>query len=341
MVLWQGKWLDMGKEAAIGEIAKELGVSATTVSRALSDKGRIGKDTKERILAYIRENDYVPNVRLQKSGRCRTGNICVVLPGENDFAELPFFQKIMLSICDYFAMRDYNIMVIKTTAGDITELKKVVEKNKADGVILTRAIEDGLTVRYLQEKEIPFVVIGSYDDETVYQADVDQENGCRELTSVLIRMGIRRIALFCADRTHTVTRSRYRGFVKAFRENDLAVDKSLIFDETGYSLAAEKAIEDVLKKQAECVICMDDNICLNVLNKLRKDKVNIPEDIRIASFYNSSLLDGYYPSVSCLEFDTGELGMTASKMLLDTINGNETPGKIVLGYKVILKDSTK
>ena len=141
-----------------------------------------------------------------------------------------------------------------------------------------------MVIKYLQKEKVPFVVIGSYDDENVYQVDVEQKNACKELTSILIRMGMRKIALFCADMKHVVTQNRYHGFVKAFQENNLSVDTGLIFDEVGYQVVADKVIEDMLKEQVECIVCMDDNICLNVLNKLRRENVSIPEDMKVASF---------------------------------------------------------
>ncbi|MCI7791577.1 MAG: substrate-binding domain-containing protein, partial [Lachnospiraceae bacterium] len=106
-------------------------------------------------------------------------------------------------------------------------------------------------------------------------------------------------------------------------------------------VVADKVIEDMLKEQVECIVCMDDNICLNVLNKLRRENVSIPEDMKVASFYNSRLLSNYYPPITCLDFDIKELGMTAAKMLLDLLDGKRTSKRIQLGYQVMLKNSTK
>lgn len=331
---------EVANKISVKEIADTLGISATTVSRTLSGKGRVGEDTKKRILDYIQANDYEPNIR-QKTSDKPTRNICVTLPGEKDYAELPFFPRILFSIYDYFEARDYNVIPVKLKETDISALKKLVENHKIDGVIFTRSIKESLGVQYVQQQEIPFVIVGTYDDNSVWQVDADQENGCRELTSILLKKGMRKIALFCADRTHVVTKNRYKGFVRAFRENDIPIDQDLIFDEAGQQAIADKAIEDMLKAQVECIVCMDDNICLNVLNKLRKERVNIPEDIRIASFYNSRLLSSSDTPITCLEFDTREMGTVASKMLLDILEGDTTPKKIVLGYQVILKNSTK
>lgn len=331
---------EVTNKISVKEIAEQLGISATTVSRTLSGKGRVGEDTKKRILDYIQTNAYEPNIRRKDSDK-PTRNICVTLPGEKDYAEMPFFSKILLSIYDYFEARDYNVIPIRLKETDISALRKLVENHKIDGVIFTRSVQESMGVQYVQQQGVPFVIVGTYDDKSVWQVDADQENGCRELTSILIKKGMRKIALFCADRTHVVTRSRYKGFVRAFRENDIPIDQSLIFEEAGYPSVADKAIEDMLKEQVECIVCMDDNICLNVLNKLRREKVNIPEDVRIASFYNSRLLSSSDTPITCLEFDAREMGTVASKMLLDILEGDTTPKKILLGYQVILKNSTK
>lgn len=331
---------ELSNKVSVKEIASELGISTTTVSRTLSGKGRVGADTRRRILDYIQANDYRPNVRRKASAE-KTKNICVTLPGENAQAELPFFSKILLSIYDYFEARDYNVIPVKLTATDITPLSRLVEKQKIDGVIFTRSIPESKGVQYAQQCGIPFVIVGTYDDKTVWQVDADQENGCCELTSILIKKGMRKIALFCENRSHAVTQMRYRGFVKAFRENDIPIDQSLIYDDVGTDVAVDKAVEDMLKEQVECIVCMDDKVCLSVLSKLRREKVNIPEDIRLASFYNSWLLSSSDPPITCVEFDAQEMGQEASKMLMDILGGDTIPKKVLLGYQVILKTSTK
>lgn len=79
----------MAKEINISDLAQQLNISVTTVSRALSGKGRVGEQTRNRILKYIEENDYIPNVYKAKEAKKPTKTICVTLPGEEDFAEMP------------------------------------------------------------------------------------------------------------------------------------------------------------------------------------------------------------------------------------------------------------
>lgn len=325
----------------IKKIAEDLGLSTTTVSRAISGNGRIGKQTVERVHAYMEENGLVPNVYTKSSADKRTNMICVVVPLEEDYAELPYFQKILLSIYDFFSLYGYQVMVIKTTWTDNSALEKVVNEKLVDGVVLTRTIASGEDIRFLQEKGMPFVVTGSYEDKSVLQVDVDQLNGSFDLTMSLLRIGVRDMALFMAERNQVVNISRYKGFEKAYDTFGLDIDRGMIYDNVGYASVAENLALKMVKEGVECILCMDDNICLYVLNALRKHGVEVPKDIKVASLYNSRLLDEYYPSISCVEFDIKKLGTTAGRVLLERLNGDMKPKKIILGYNVILKDSTK
>ena len=85
---------------------------------------------------------------------------------------------------------------------------------------------------------------------------------------------------------------------------------------------------------------MDDAICSQVLRKLREKHVKVPKDVKVASFYNSSVLENNVPSITSLSFDARELGMTACKNLLNQIEEVEVPVRTLLPYEVILKEST-
>ena len=98
---------------------------------------------------------------------------------------------------------------------------------------------------------------------------------------------------------------------------------------------------DMIQKKAECIICMDDSICNQVLNVLKNHDIRVPEDVRIASFYNSSLLENNSPAITSLQFDAEELGMVTCHTLLDMIDGKEVKERTLLGYEVVLKESTK
>ena len=86
---------------------------------------------------------------------------------------------------------------------------------------------------------------------------------------------------------------------------------------------------------------MDDSLCSYALSKLKQMQVKIPEDIKLASFYDSAMLDLSSPTVTTLKFDAIELGREAFKLLYEKIEGREVKEKTLLGYDIVLKESTK
>ncbi|MGN0382828.1 MAG: LacI family DNA-binding transcriptional regulator [Eubacterium sp.] len=330
----------MKKAISISELAKRLDLSTTTVSRALSGKGRVGEATRAKIVRYISDNDLEPKVHKGKWTDKKTKNICVTLPAEGDFANMSYFQQILMSIYDYFIVRGYNIIIAKTSANDYSALLKLVKSHKIDGVILTRTMENSSVVRFLKEKGVPFVAAGSYPDSEVYQVDVDNENASYQMTSILLKTGMKRIALFCGNKTHIVTQSRMKGYIQAYQDMDFDYDKKLVVEHTGYAAVADKVIEDLLEQGIDCILCMDDNICQNVLNKLRQDNVKVPHEIKVATLYDSPILKNSIPQISCISFDIAQMGAKAAEVLFTLLNQNKADKKTMLGFNLILKEST-
>lgn len=324
----------------IADVADALGVSKTTVSRAISGKGRIGSATKERIFAYISEHDYVPSTPARGLAQSRTYNIGITVPEEFALVDLPFFKKCLMGVCGYAGTADYDVVVSMTSINDISQLERMVNNHKVDGVILSRTLVKDAPAEFLKSKNVPFVTIGSSDDPDIVQVDNDHEAACRELTNILILQGIGRIVLLCGDPRHVVTQKRLSGFRQALKDRNITETADMIrYDADG--VYADRIIDDVLSKQYDCILCMDDAICEKVLDKLKKENIGIPDRVKIASFYNSSVLERNTPAVTSLQFDAQELGRVACHELLDIIEGREVPHKTLLGYEISMKESTK
>lgn len=333
--------MEDNKNLTIGDIADALGVSKTTVSRAISGKGRIGEETKRRVLDYISVHNYRPNMIAKGLAQSKTFNIALALPGDYNLTDMSFFQKCLMGISEIASSFEYDVIVAVIPPDDTSQLERMITNRKIDGVILMRTVFQDNTAALLEKAGIPFVAIGSSNDKAVTQVDNDHRAACRELTSILLMRGIRKMALIGGNQKHVVTQTRLDGYLDAFKELGLAVDKSMIYMDVESSVLTDKIIDKLLEKQCECIICMDDSICSYVLSKLKKEKIRVPEDIRVASFYNSSLLENNVPSITSLEFDVLELGMMTCRTLLDMIDGKEVPGRTILGYEVSLKESTK
>ena len=329
------------KTITIADVAEALGVSKTTVSRAISGKGRIGNATKERVIRYIEEHDYKPNVIAKSLAQSKTYNIGVVMPGDYELIDLPFFQNCLMGIQQIASSQDYDILLTMCTNMDISQLERVVRNRKVDGVILMRTFLEDKPTELLLDRKIPFVVVGTSNYEKVIQIDNDHRAACREMTSILLMKRLKKIALLGGNESHVVTQNRLGGFLEAFEEMGEMTDRSLIYLNADNQVLVDKAVDEILEKNVECIVCMDDSICTHVMNKLKREHIKVPEHVKVASFYNSSVLENNIPSITSLSFDAKELGMVSCSVLMDVIQDKTVIQKTLKGYEVILKESTK
>jgi len=328
------------KKLTISDIANALGVSKTTVSRSLSGKGRIGNETKERVLEYIKEHDYKPNVMAKGLAQSKTYNLCVVYPTDCATNELSFFQNCLIGIVQRAAKEQYDILIAMVSNTDISQLKRIIENHKVDGAIIMRTLTEDFSVKYLKQNDIPFVTIGSTAEEGVVQVDNDNLAACRGLTMLLLSEGFDKIALIGGNTQHVVTQNRCQGFQEAFEKWGKKVDERLIYSDMNDVIDIERSVEDALSKQVECIIAMDDDICKKILEKLKRDNVEVPRKVKVASFYFSSELNNFTPAITSLKFDVPELGTAACNTLFAILEGKDVQRKTILGYEVVLKEST-
>lgn len=324
----------------VSQIARELGVSVSTVSRAISGNGRISETTRQKVQDYLATKELIPNIREKRYTDTTTKMIAVVLPGEENFASMPYFLNIFLSVYDYFSIRGYQVCLIKITPTDISNLVKAVEEHVMDGVILSRTVENNDEIVYLKKMGVPFVIIGPYDDPSVLRVDTDNENACCEITNSILHKGLNRIAVMCAERDHKINKIRFRGIMRAHVESHMVLDRDYVFYDTDLPNVAEMAIENTMAAHMDCIICMDDNLCMGILRLLRKKGIEVPGDIKVASLHNSALLDEWYPPISCISFNVGELGREASRLLYVYLTEGKKLPLSILGYEIQMKDST-
>ena len=329
------------EKITIDDVAKALGISKTTVSRAISGKGRVGSDTKSKVMEFIEKHNYRPNVMARALAQQRTFNIGVVWPDDYDAADLPFFQKCMIGMSEITSSYGYDIIVSLIAGDDISGLKRVIENHKVDGIILTRTLVKDAPARYLKECGIPYVVVGKSNDPDAISVDNDNFDACKELTSILIAKGIKKLALIGGSTNHIITRTRLSGFNAAFEEANLPIDQSLIYLEVENNSKIAGILKELQKKNIDGVVCMDDSIAGEVIARCRDQHIKIPEDLKVASFYNSSLLESVVPSVTSLNFNDRNLGAEAAKALLSLIDGEPVQSKMLRNYELVLKESTK
>lgn len=328
-------------KVTIDDIANALGVSKTTVSRSISGKGRIGEYTRQRVMNYIDKMNYHPNVLARGLAESKTYNIGWIVPGDSRIADLPFFHKCLSGVCETAAKSNYDVLLSINDGKDVAHIDRVISNKKVDGVVVGRTLLDDANIKYLKANGTPFVVIGSTDESDVIQIDNDHFNACKELTFLLLMKGIRKIALIVGDSNHVVNHSRKRGFEAAIAENSALVNDVVIYMDSDGESETNKIVDEAIKNKFDCIVCADDLICANVVKKCQNDRIDIPGDIKIASFYDSDLLQNCKPGITAIQYDPKELGCVACEALLDFIWNGVMSEKIYLRHEIALRESTQ
>jgi len=328
------------KKITIEDVAEALNVSKTTISRAMSGKGRISEDTRQRVLAYIEANDYKPNVIAKGLAQKKTYNIALVIPGDCNLVDMPFFQNSMQGICEEASANDYDVMLVTTTSSSSTNLERMIANNKVDGVILSRSLVKDRNVALLKAQSIPFVLMGTSRDSKILQADNDHRAGCSELVKRLLCSGIIRVGLIGGSKNYVVNRIRRQGYEDAYKDAGIPLKTAFIFEDCNTLDKIASAVEKLVQDNVQGIVCMDDVVCSVVLQILAERDILVPQQIQVASFYDSTLLKNNKPAITSLVFDDKALGALTCRILLRYIQGEAVEPKTLLGYELVIREST-
>ncbi|MDC7279083.1 LacI family transcriptional regulator [Butyrivibrio fibrisolvens] len=324
----------------LDSIAKELGLSKTTVSRAISGKGRISEETRQKVNKYIKEINYRPSAVARSLAANRTFNVGLVVPADSALGEMPYFQTLMTGVCDRAMDYDYDVLILLADNDGITPLKHAVQNRKIDAVIVSRCERDSKVISFLKDSNIPYIVVGNPMDDKVLYVDHDNQGAAARMIETLIDKGITRMALIGGGENINVTHSRLQGFREGFKNKGLKADESLIFLNMHKSARMDSVLREAISEGAECIVCMDDMLCNSVLNCLHNDGIAVPEDVKLCSFYDSNLLSTSKPSITSLYFDAKRLGSECLELLMRNLDGESVTNMVVTDFNIQMRDST-
>lgn len=316
------------------EVAEALGLSKTTVSRALSGKGRIGEETRNKILKYMKDN------QSSEDGCQPTRMLGVALPADSNINTNHFFTECLYGICEAASYMHYNVLVMKVTETDISEIINVVEGRKIDAVILTRTMENDRAMQYLEKVGFPVGLAGQYAGEHVIAVDIDNQGATERLVTMMIARGIRRFALILEEINYVVNRSRYNGFMNALLKSGISEKKQYIYTGKVLDNVMEMVMSDILSNKTDCIVCGDDELCVRVMSWLQDEGYRIPRDIAIVSLYNGSVLNLMRPSVTAIDTSAKSVGTELGKQVCHFLQGERYEKRTMLNYEILVRKST-
>ena len=304
------------------DIASELGLSKSTVSRALSDSGRISAATRERVQAFAKEHGFKPNLVAKALASKKTFNIAVALPLEATALQMMFYHECLSGIVNRAARDGYSVLLCMTENEDNKILEDVLENRKVDSVVLTQLKHDDKNVALLKKYAFPFVVIGSSSGEDFIHVDSRMKEYCADFTKLCVKnLSVGSQVLFvCASLDVEANNNRLSGFLSGMEE---------LGENFQYAICTDA--NDMFA---------DDVVCIRVLEILRAKKIEIGKDVKIASFHDSILLENHSPAISALKVDAFALGEKASELSLKLANHEECENVNFVDCSFMMREST-
>lgn len=329
------------EKLTVEKVANALNISKTTVSRAISGKGRVSLQTKDRVMEYLLTHNGHALLHTLRGSDARTYNLALVIPAHFVQLDLPFLRKCMGAVCHTADQRGYDVLFCYADTFQAPQLERQLADRKVDGVILSRTVDNDPCIQLLETYKVPYVVIGRVEDKSVLQADNDQVAAAAEMTRLLHQLNIRRVAYMGGSLVYTVNADRLAGYRIAMEEAGITVDERLIISNVETPSQRTEALDSLLEHAPECILCCDDALAHFVVRDLQRRGIRVPEQIRVASLYDSELLEDMKPSVTAVHFDGAALSAAACRLLLDHLAGKSVSGKLIQGHQLVLRESTK
>lgn len=284
--------------ASIKDIAKELGLSISTVSLALNDKPRVSQETRDLVKAKAKELKYFKNGIAVDMQRKRTNLIIFIV---ND-ASRSFFAQIINHLQKAVANFDYDFLICPTYGNRIATAKRFITEHRADAVIIyTATIPDELIIDNATE-DFPIVVLGrNVKGDNVYSYLHDDYSAPLDTTDYMINQGHQRIAFVKGSSYSLGTSRTFRQYQNSLSNHHLPFDESIVFDAGGSSYQhgydiTKKLIPII--KELDAIQYSTDDIAIGGMMCLKENGIRIPEDISIAGRGNIPESEFTYPSLT-------------------------------------------
>lgn len=334
------------KRVSITDLARELNVSPSTVSRALRGEPRIGKGTREAVLALAEAWGYRPNLQALSLLNNRTQTVGLIVP---DFAH-PFFSVVLAGIEDVMRAAGYQLMICTSDSSYDKEVQvaSLLGDSRVDGILVSYARDTQQFQHFqrLQQEGVPVVFFDRLcEDLEASYVITDDFAGAKQAVEHLIATGCRRIAHIKGPEHISTTFNRFLGYREALRQAQIPLDPDLLFqaeDDKGKDLLDPERLQALLPR-IDGLFIFNDLIAYEVMNLIRASGLRVPEDISVIGFGNDPFGVYLSPPLSTVHQPARELGQTAARVLLAEIEAEHErpPQTQLLPTQLLLRGTTR
>lgn len=334
----------------IKDIAKALGLSTSTVSRALRDSYEISPETKKLVQEYAEKINYHPNPIALSLKERRSRSIGVIV------CEIAnsFFSQTINGIESIAYNNGYNVIIAQSRESFDREMLNLqyLTSRSIDGLIISVSTEtkDFTYFKELNQKGLPIVFFDRIVDEIdTHKVIVDNYKGAYDATVHLINCGYRNIASVSNPAGLSITKERLAGYKAALTDHNIEINESLIkYCQHGGMIVAEveEAVKELwkLKKKPDAIFASADKLTTGCLRILKAKGLSVPGDIGLIGFSNTDLTELLDPPLSIIKQPAFEMGEVAMNLLLQLIESKRPVTDFetkVLSTELLIRESTR
>ena len=310
--------------SALRALASSLGLSITTVSRALDGYGDVSATTRERVRRAAEAANYRPNAAARRLRTGATETVSLVLPGDPGHFDEPLYMELLAALGAGLDAAGLDLMVLaaRSPSEELALYRRLVEGRRTDGIVLARTRVDDARIRYLAGSGIPFVVMGRTETARPYaHVDGDGTAAFAEATRRLIALGHREIAYVGASADFTFSTLRRDGWTAAMTAAGLspAISTETAATEQGGLAAVRALLQSTPRPTA--ILCATDRIAIGGLRAIKEAGLGAPRDVSIVGHDNLSASAFTEPALTTMELPVTKVGTRLAKMLIALIGG--------------------
>ncbi|MBL7161632.1 MAG: LacI family DNA-binding transcriptional regulator [Anaerolineales bacterium] len=317
------------------DIAKKVGKSVTTVSRALHDYDDVSPETKELVHRAAEDMGYTPNIIAQRLQKQRTDTIGFILPTFGPRFSDPFFSEFLAGIGNKAAKLGYDLLVSTHPPGEeeLKTYRRKVQSYLVDGFIIVRTRRKDTRIEYLCQAGFPFVAFGRTEEACDFPyVDEDSEYGMRLLAHHLADLGHQRIAFLAAPEELMFAHFRLKGFEEGLADKGIQLDeKMVVFGDLTQRDGFRQATSLLdLPDPPTAIAACNDLMALGAISAAQKRGLIVGKDIAITGFDNIPLAEHSHPPLTTIHQPIYQIGDMVCEMLIKRINKEPLRSQSVL-----------
>jgi DNA-binding LacI/PurR family transcriptional regulator len=327
------------------DVAKEAGVSRTTVSNVFSGRAKYSEETRTAVLAAAKKLGYKPNLAARSLITNQSRLIGLILPSyvdTNTLTNSPFYNIIMDSV--YSVLRDeayYDLIIFSVPYKEkLIQVSEWVDARNVDGILVIGEFDQAF-LKDLDSKGVPVVLIDNYSRKNFANfsyINSDDETGGYLATQKLIARGFKKIALCAVDLAGPLMQKRYDGYWRAIKE---AGRKEYVFDESDTPFETGMRFSDLLvAQQFDAAFCTEDMVAVGLLHGMLRKGVRVGKDFGLVGFDNIHIGSQVYPELTTVDQSIFEKGETATKTLLKILKKTSALGsRLILPVHLVSRET--